>query len=152
MVSVEKAFLAMLVLAVTSSIALATGGTQDEQEYKYGNMTMYLARAGKLPWALKSETQLEPSAQLNICPTDFKRGFTIRCEPTYPFENDRQRVDFYVNGKYHRNQVVVPYYLNGNTERKVRAYFFGRRTFLKIMCESKGVRSATVIVRKRCEE
>lgn len=122
------------------------------QEYPNGNMTMYLVRAGNIKWALKSEEMLKPNARIKVCPDDFKRGFTIRCEPTVPFFRKHHKVEFYVNNKYHKVEVVVPYYLAGNNERKVRAYYFGNRKFLKIECMANDVRSATVVIRKDCSE
>lgn len=111
---------------------------------------MYLVRAGGIKWALKSQKMLKPNARITVCPDDFKRGFTIRCEPTIPFTQNLRRVDFFVNNKFHKFEVVVPYYLNGNNDRKVRAYYFGSRKYLKIQCFSKLVRSATVVIRKDC--
>lgn len=123
---------------------------QGAEEYRYGNMTMYLARAGGLKWALKSEVMLKPNARIKVCPTDYKRGFTIRCEPTVPFPRKLYRVEFYVNNKFNKNEYVVPYYLAGNNEKRVRAYYFGNRNYLKIECMAKNVQSATVVIRKDC--
>lgn len=136
----------LLAVATMTAISYVMG---DMKPYKYGNMKMYLARAGKLKWALKSETRLARNARISICPTDFKRGFSIRCMPTTPFSHS-QLVNFYVNNKLHRNEAIVPYYLNGNNDEKVRPYYFGNRSYLKIKCSSKNTKSATVVIRKKC--
>lgn len=120
--------------------------------YKYGNMTMYLVRAGGFKWALKSEEMLNNNSRITLCPDDYRRGFTIRCMPSIPFRRKYHKVSFYVNNKFHKLQVVVPYYLNGNNSKRVRAYYFGKRNFLKVMCTAKGVRPATVVIRKSCPD
>lgn len=131
--------------------AMFVGGVLGD-DYKFGNMTMYLVRAGRFKWAMKSEQMLRNNSRITICPDDFRRGFTIRCMPSLPFRIKYHKVSFYVNNKFHKLQVVVPYYLNGNNFRRVKAYYFGARSYLKVMCKANGVRPATVIIRKVCPE
>lgn len=132
------------------AVLLVTFVVAFDEEYMNGNMTMYLARAGPSKWALKSEVMLKPGARITLCPTDYRRGFSIRCEPTIPFTRPLQKVNFYVNNKLLETQYAAPYYLNGNNAVRVRSYYFGKRMYLKIQCVSKFVRPAVVIIRKNC--
>lgn len=45
-----------------------------------------------------------------ICPSDYPRGFSIRCEPA----STVRKVKFFVNGVYVKTEITEPYYIAGN--------------------------------------
>lgn len=131
-------------------IALAVSINAHEDEKESGSFKMFLCRASGIMWSLKSEVELDTNKMHQICDEDFRRGFSIRCEPMGAPEDTT--VSFYIGGKLQRRETSAPYYLKGNTAKKVHAMFFGKRSSLRITCKSKGFKSSWVTLSRRCEK
>lgn len=75
---------------------------------------LYLVIAGRAP---HTETPIPPSSTLEICPSDYPTGFSIRCMA------GKTRVVYWrVDGKPFKREYQPPYYLSGNWRDRVRPY------------------------------
>lgn len=64
-----------------------------------------------------------------ICPKDYRRGFTIRCDSA----EEVRRAKFYVNGIFLRSESHEPYYIAGNFKVFVKPWKRSSDTF-KVVC------------------
>lgn len=75
---------------------------------------LYLVTAGSAP---QTETPIASSSTLEICPSDYPTGFSIRC-----IAGNTRAVYWRVDGKPFKREYHAPYYLSGNWRDRVRPY------------------------------
>lgn len=121
-----------------------------EDDKNAGEFKMFLCRASGILWSLKSEVELDINKAHQICDDDFRRGFSIRCEPVGAPEDTT--VSFFLGGKLQRRETSGPYYLKGNSAKKVHAMFFGKRDSLRVMCKAKGFKRSWVTLLRQCDK
>lgn len=138
----------LFALTVLTTVMLCFASAENTSLPK--GIKMYIVKSGGIAWAFKTETPLELGKNNRVCPTDFKKGFSIRCEPET--DNQNVKVLFYLNSKFRRAQKSAPYFLNGNTAQKVRPMFFGNRRWIRVTCMADGFRRARVTLKIDCEQ
>lgn len=111
---------------------------------------LFLSNAGLKP--VKEEALLSFS-NITICTDDYPQGFTIRCDTiTGP---DYKRVEFRTSGKMYMKEVISPYYLQGDTMRRVQAFkfdLFEEKKRLRVSCRVRTRRAVWVDIFRGCEE
>lgn len=80
---------------------------------------LYLSTAGLAPY---NESAIIPFTQLNICPTNFPNGFSIRCDVAFPTAFRRKTVFWRVNGQLSKKEYHSPYYLAGDWRNGVGSF------------------------------
>lgn len=61
-------------------------------------------------WARSQISEVALQDGSNICPSDYPRGFSIRCEPA----STVRKLKFFVNGVHVKTEITEPYYIAGN--------------------------------------
>lgn len=72
---------------------------------------LYLSTAGRPPF---TELMITPFRRLNVCPSEYKSGFSIRCEVA-----NAGTVFWRVRGQLYKKEYFAPYYLSGNWRTQV---------------------------------
>lgn len=156
-------FLTILALAVCADLSLANAGSS-------GGVTglefsMYLSRAGELTEAAVTEVRLTTSKVHVLCGADFKRGFSIRCEPPHDASQETKelmmmtttkkkkqwRVKFFVNSIVSKIETKAPYFLKGVAGTRIRPFFFGSRKWVRVTCRADGLTDTWVLLQKSCD-
>lgn len=75
---------------------------------------LYLSTAGMPPF---TEIMITPFRRLNVCPSEYSSGFSIRCEVA-----NAGTVFWKVRGQLHKKEYFAPYYLSGNWRTQVGPY------------------------------
>lgn len=109
-------------LVISCFLSLVALNSALDKVKSLGSFKMFLCRASGIMWSLKSEEELETNKMHQICNEDFRRGFSVWCEPVGAPENTT--VSFYIGGTLERRETSSPYYLKGNSAKKVHAMFF----------------------------
>lgn len=111
---------------------------------------LFFSEAGLKP---VEETELKSFSNITICPQDFPIGFTIRCDTiTGP---DYKRVDFRINGDMYMKEVIPPYYLQGDTKRRVKSFkfnLFEEKRRMRVACRVRTRRAVWIDIFRECEE
>lgn len=114
-----------------------------------GTFGMYLSRAGEVSKAGETEMDLELFKVHIVCPADFKRGFSIRCEPNP--SSKKLRVKFYLDSRVSKIETRPPYFLKGVSGTRIRPFFFSSRKWVRITCRAEDFVDAWVLLRKSCD-
>lgn len=111
---------------------------------------LFLSDAGLKP---VQEESLKSFSNITVCPTDYPKGFTIRCDTTTG--PDYKRVEFRINRAMYMTEVIPPYYVQGDTKRRVKAFkfdLFEERKRIRVSCRVRTRRPVWIDIFRGCEE
>lgn len=153
---VNKTFIAMSTLMVCTKVmygletkSQTMWSSREGSNLTVGTFGMYLSRAGEVSKAGESEMILESFKVHIVCPADFKRGFSIRCEPNPSMK--KLRVKFYLDSRVSKVETKPPYFLKGVFGTRIRPFFFSSRKWVRITCRAEDFTDTWVLLRKSCD-
>jgi len=114
------------------------------------SVRLYLSTAGSAPHV---EVPLISYQQTRICPSDYKSGFTLRCEVPAS-RSSPKAVLWRVRGVSFRKEYFTPYFLAGNWKDRVGSFDgldeVAKGGKFRVGCQVKGRRNVWVELVKTC--
>lgn len=115
--TVTSFFIALIVVAVAQEPSIAP--PVDPIPDSVTIPKLYLSNAGPAPY---SEMEITPFTQLDICPANYPKGFSIRCHVAFPQSSRRKTVFWRINDQLFKKEYYSPYYLAGDWRDGVGAF------------------------------
>lgn len=108
----------ILLLTLNCSVSHATLMTTPEPAMDPLAASQLVVSSAGRPWMRRRIREKRLTNGSRICPRDYPKGFTIRCDSAQQVRKAR----FYINGVLFRTEHQEPYYISGNKKSLVKRW------------------------------